>query len=60
MADLTPPTLNPFESEGDRDTDRERGRAVDVSAAAMTRMRTPFVPADGDHGTADERQASRS
>ncbi|MEU4772657.1 hypothetical protein [Micromonospora sp. NPDC023644] len=54
MADLTPPALNPFGSDGDGDTDRDRGRAVDVSADAMTRMRTPFVSGDTDRGAADE------
>jgi hypothetical protein len=54
LADITPPVLNPFASGNDRDTDREHGQAVDVSADAMTRMRTPFVSRDTDRSTADE------
>lgn len=54
MPNMTPPALNPFGSESDRDTDREPGQAVDVSADAMTRMRTPFVSRDAERGTADE------
>ncbi len=54
LTDITSPALNPFGSEGDGETDRDRGRAVDVSAATMTRMRTPFVSGDTDRGTADE------
>lgn len=51
---MTPPVLNPFASGSDRDTDREHGQAVDVSADAMTRMRTPFVSRNTDRSTADE------
>lgn len=54
LTDMTPPALNPFGSEGDGDTDRDHGRAVDVSAATMTRMRAPFGSGDTDRGTADE------
>lgn len=54
LADMTPPVLNPFASGSDRDTDREHGQAVDVSADAMTRMRTPFVSRDTDRSTADK------
>ncbi|MEH0973312.1 hypothetical protein V6U77_19510 [Micromonospora sp. CPCC 205546] len=54
MADMTPPTLNPFESAGDAHPDRERAQAVDVSADAMTRMRSPFVSRDTDRACADE------
>ncbi|WP_334607764.1 hypothetical protein [Micromonospora sp. CPCC 205546] len=51
---MTPPTLNPFESAGDAHPDRERAQAVDVSADAMTRMRSPFVSRDTDRACADE------
>ena len=53
MPDLTRPALNPFGSKEDREADRDREPAVDVSAATMTRMRSPFV-SDGGRGTADE------
>lgn len=59
MADVTPPALNPFGPEGDVDTDRDRGQAVDVSAAAMSRMRTPFASGDVDRAAAVETDRHR-
>nr|WP_236646863.1 hypothetical protein [Micromonospora acroterricola] len=53
MPDLTS-ALNPFAAEGDRATDDDRGPTADVSAASMTRLRTPFASADDDHETADQ------
>ncbi len=54
LAEMTPPALNPFGSEREGDADRDRGQAADVSAATMTRLRTPFVSGDTGPGTADE------
>ncbi|MFJ8202115.1 hypothetical protein [Micromonospora chalcea] len=35
--------LNPFSIEGGRVTDEERSPAADISAASMTRLRSPFA-----------------
>ena len=52
MPDMTT-ALNPFSVEGERATDDERGPAVDVSAASMTRLRTPFTAETSDRETDD-------
>ncbi|MEV4655149.1 hypothetical protein [Micromonospora sp. NPDC049301] len=46
--------LNPFAADGDRAVDHEHGPTVDVSAATMTRLRTPFAPEDPEHETTDQ------
>ncbi|MEU7806104.1 MULTISPECIES: hypothetical protein [unclassified Micromonospora] len=35
--------LNPFGVEGVKATDEERSPAADISAASMTRLRSPFT-----------------
>ncbi|MBP1780624.1 MULTISPECIES: hypothetical protein [Micromonospora] len=35
--------LNPFSIEGAEVTDEERSPAADISAASMTRLRSPFA-----------------
>ncbi|MFE9960199.1 hypothetical protein [Micromonospora sp. NPDC005299] len=54
LIDMTSPALNPFSAAEGGATDRERERAVDVSAAMMTRLRTPFLHEGADGATADE------
>ncbi|MET8084151.1 hypothetical protein [Micromonospora sp. NPDC005237] len=46
MPDMTS-ARNPFTIEGGRVVDDERSPAADVSAASMTRLRTPFEAESG-------------
>jgi hypothetical protein len=45
---------NPFAVEGDRAVDPESEPTVDVSAATMTRLRSPFAPEDPSRETTDQ------
>ncbi|MBC8988572.1 MULTISPECIES: hypothetical protein [Micromonospora] len=47
--------LNPFSIEGGKATDEERSPAADISAASMTRLRSPFAAEEPARERAGER-----